>query len=212
MEEFIEQLLGDKKRMIIGSFSVFAGAVLLAYALRAGPDATAYVNAENAFAKWEAAPENERLYQAMHKAMQQAGGLKHEPVIAEHLFAAGKIQEGLVIAAKTLERVKEEAPYHSSYGETSLLIEQGNFQRALERAVSLKVQLENEKGLLYAYNLLRIACLQQELKNNAGEKAGLEELESYLQSDARTKEVFLESFSESALDLNQYIAERKRVL
>ena len=61
-------------------------------------------------------------------------------------------------------------------------------------------------SLLYAQNLLRIAALQQQLKNRPGEMAAWEELENFLRDGT-----LLSHFASQA-DLNQYIAERKKQL
>jgi len=74
--------------------------------------------------------------------------------------------------------------------------------------------LTEKKGgsLLYVHNLLRIACLQQELKNRPGERAAWEELENFLQTDTQIAHTLLGSFSEKEVNLSQYITERKKTL
>ena len=144
---------------------------------------------------------------------------KYEAAIAQKLLNTDKINEALVMANRALNRVQEEVPFHATYAKTSLLIEQGSFQQALENAVALKEQmgssfLTEPKGgsLLYVHNLLRIACLQQELKNRPGERSAWEELSCFLQTETRLAQTLLESFSEKQVNLNQYIAERKKLL
>lgn len=219
MDIFIQNLINQKKRIVIGFGSVFTGTVLLLGYFRSGPDALSYAKAESAFSEWEASPENDQLYAAMQHAIGTVPSLKkkYEGAIAQKLLNTDKINEALVMAQRSLQRVKGEIPFHSAYAETSLLIQQGNCQKALENAVALKEQMGNVSelkagALLYAYNLLRIACLQQELKNRPGEKASWEELESFLGKNRDLSNVFMGSFSQKSATLSQYIAERKQSL
>lgn len=144
---------------------------------------------------------------------------KYEAAIAQKLINTNKLDEALVMANRSLSRVKAEVPFHATYAETTLLIEQGHFQEALEKAVALKEAMgnsfiEEHKGgsILFAHNLLRIACLQQELKNRPGEKAAWEELEALLKKENKTVQIFLQSFSDKQVSLPAYIAERKKSL
>jgi hypothetical protein len=69
-------------------------------------------------------------------------------------------------------------------------------------------------AVLYAHNLLRIACLQQALKNKPGEMAAWEELESFLHLNEKSPvgHLILKNFQEKGLNLSNYIAERKKDL
>jgi len=218
---FIQNLSEKKKQFAIGAASMLAGSAILIGYFQSGPNALSYAKAETAFAAWEASPLDEALYQSMKEAMKGVPALekKYEATIAQTLLNTDKIDEAVAMAGRPLDRLQGEAPFHTAYAKTSLLIEQGSFQQALEDAVALKEQMgpsyfsENKGGaVLYAYNLLRIACLQQELKNRPGEKAAWEELESLLQTKTPMASALLVNFSEKQLDLTQYIAERKKVL
>lgn len=220
-ENWIQNLSERKKQIAIGAASVIAGVAILIGYFQSGPNALSYATAEAAFAEWEASPLDEQLYKSMQETIRSVPSLqkKYEASIAQKLLNTDKIDEALVMANRSLSRVKEEAPYHATYAQTSLLIEQGGFQQALENAVALKEQMgssfvtEHKGGsLLYVHNLLRIACLQQELKNRPGERAAWEELEKFLKSETRLVKTLLGSFSEKQVNLNQYIAERKKAL
>lgn len=219
--DWIQNLSERKKQIAVGSASVIAGVAILIGYFQSGPNALTYAAAEAAFSSWEASPQDDQLYQSMQEAIRSVPALqkKYEASIAQKLLNTDKINEALVMANRSLNRVKEDAPFHMTYAETSLLIEQGGFQQALENAVALKEQMGNsflteQKGgsLLYVHNLLRIACLQQQLKNRPGEKAAWEELESFLQTDTRLAHTLLGSFSEKQVNLSQYITERKKTL
>lgn len=210
-----------KKQIAMSAASILAGAAILIGYFQAGPNALEVAEAEAAFEKWSSSPEDDQLYKGMKEAFRDVPALqkKYEAAIAQKLINTDKLEEALVMANRLLHRIKEEAPFHATYAMTSLLIEQGNFQKALENAVALKEQMgsafltEHRGGsLLYVHNLLRIACLQQELKNRPGEKAAWEELESFLQTESRLAQTLLGSFSEKQINLTQYIAERKKAL
>jgi hypothetical protein len=218
---WMQNLSEKKKQLIIGTVSVIGGVALLIGYFLSGPNALNYASAEMAYAKWSASPHDDQLYESMKEAIRSIPALqkKYEASIAQKLLNIDKINEALVLANQSLYRVKEEVPFHAMYAKTSLLIEQGNFQESLQQAVALKELMgssfltEQKAGsLLYVYNLLRIACLQQELKNRPGEKAAWEELEAFLKTDSRLAQTLVESFSDQQANLNQYIAERKKAL
>lgn len=212
---FLQTLQDRKREILIGSSAVLAGVAILIGYFQSGPDAASYAQAQAALAKWQAAPEDDALYSEMREAVRNAPaiGKKYEAAIAQKLLNTEKINEALAMATRSINRVQDEIPFHSQYARTSLLIEQGSYQQALEQAVALKERLTTEASasLLYAHNLLRIACLQQELKNRPGEKAAWEELEAFLKTGGGS-DLVLSSFSDRSVDLTQYIAERKKSL
>lgn len=217
----LQNLPEKTKQIALGSVSVIAGIAILIGYFHSGPSALSYAKAERAIAQWHASPSDEALYTSMIRAIRDVPALeeKYEASIAQKLFDIEKVEEGLVFANRALSRVKGEAPLHATFAKTSLLIESGKFQEALEQAVALKEQmgpsyLSEIKGgsLLYAHNLLRIACLQQELKNRPGEKAAWEELETLLSSQSVLAERLSLPFADKDVSLSQYIAERKKGL
>ncbi|MBU6383943.1 MAG: hypothetical protein KGR16_06485 [Verrucomicrobia bacterium] len=206
-----------KKQIAVSIASVIAGVVILIAYFQAGPNALKYAEAEDTFSKWIVAPPDEALYQNMLDAMRHVPALhkKYESAIAQKLINTDKLDEAIVMANRSLVRVKEEVPFHATYAMTSLLIEQGKYQEALEKAVALKEQMGSayftqQKGgaLLYVHNLLRIACLQQQLHNRPGEKAAWEELSALLATKSRSVQRLLGNFSDKQINLSQYIAER----
>ena len=214
--------LSERKKQIgLSIASVIAGSAVLIGYFQSGPNAIRYAEAEGAFAKWIASPDDEFLYKTMQEAMRNVPALqnKYEAAIAQKLILTNKLEDALGMASNSLSRIKDEVPFHATYASTSLLIERGSFQEALEKAVTLKEQmgtsyLTEAKGgsLLYMHNLLRIACLQQALRNRPGEKAAWEELETYLHTESRPARLLLGSFTDQKIGLAQYIAERKKSL
>ena len=219
--DWVQSISEKKKQILTGTLSVIGGVAILIGYFQSGPSAMNYALAEEAFSEWRASPNDDQLYENMKGAISALPALqkKYESAIAQKLLNTDKIDEALAMANRSLNRVKGEVPFHATYAGTTLLIEQGRFQQALENAVALKEQMgssfltENKGGsLLYVHNLLRIACLQQELQNRPGEKAAWDELEKFIQTEARSAKTLLSGFSEKKINLNQYIEERKKAL
>jgi len=222
----LQNLTLKKKEWLTSGAAFVAGVVVLVIYFQSGPKAPAYAQAEKAFTKWETSPQDETLFLEMKKALKKTPSLneKYEAPIAQALLNGEKIKEALVLARTPLESLREEAPFHALYAETSLLIEQGIYQEALEKAVSLKERMNQDcnldrlaaelvgGSLLYAHNLLRIAFLQKELKNKPGEKAAWEEVEAFLGREGPVAEMIFGTFQEKGATLSAYIAERKKQL
>ncbi len=200
-----------KKELVIGFTSVTAGvAILIAY-FQAGPDAQSYAQAQRAFLQWESAPQDDGLYAHLKEAVRNTPsiGAKYEAAIAQQLLNTARASDALAMAMRSIRRVEDEVPFHSQYARTTLLIEQGEYQRALQEAVALKVRLGDKPAtaLLQAHNLLRIACLQQALHNRPGEKVAWEELEAFLKTAEGSP---LAALTAGSVGFSQYIAERKK--
>lgn len=226
-EEKFSFLFLQNKRWLVSAASFVAGiAVLIAY-FQLEPKFEAYAAAEEAVAKW-ASSQDDASYREMTAALKKVPDVekKYEAVIAQKLFEGDQISRALNFAHNSLKRIREDVPFHAAYGEASLLIEQGAFQDALEKSVGLKEQMVRDRdwnqtsaeeqlvggALLYAHNLLRIACLQKELKNKPGERAAWEELESFLREKENLSNLVFRNFREKGLDLANYIEERKKQL
>lgn len=216
----------QNRRWIASFASCIAGVIVLIVYFQTAPGPEAYAAAEEAVSKWKST-EDEVSYAEMRKALKNVPALerKYNSVIAQKLFERNRLSDALALAHQSLKAMEEDAPYHAAYGETTLLIEQGSFQEALERSVGLKERmsrqcnLEQKAGeqpaggsLLFAHNLLRIACLQKELKNRPGEKAAWEELENFLKTKESLTHLVYNNFRDKGLDLAHYITERKKQL
>lgn len=219
-----------KYRPWLASLSAtLAGVVLITAYFQTNVKPEVYAGAETIFAKWEQSPQDEALFQEMKRSLHQLPDLekKYEPRIVQKLLEVGKSKEAIEFAGFSLKEIDKEAPFHGAFAKITLLIEQGSYQKALELSVSLKEKMMNEwdlekffqdkpvgGGLLYVHNLLRLACLQKELKNSAGEMAAWEELETFLQNhrDSFIVQTFQSNFREKDLNLSDYITERKKQL
>ena len=225
-EEKFSFLRFQDKRWLTSAAACIAGIAVLIVFFQSGPKPEAYAAAEEAVSKWDAS-RDETTYLEMKKALRKVPALekKYEATIAQKLFEGEKLSEALSMALSSIKRIEGDAPFHASYGETTILIEQGSYQDALEKSVGLKEVMNRDRdwaaitgeqlvggSLLYAHNLLRIACLQQELKNKPGEKAAWEELEVFLKTKDTLSHLVFGNFREKGLDLSSYISERKKQL
>lgn len=224
-EKFSFAFFKRTKRLSSAAACIAALAILTIY-FQSSPKPEIYVAAEEAVARWKLT-RDDVSFQEMNKALKKVPSLaeKYEASIAQKLFETDQISDVLVHAYHSLKRIEKDAPFHAAYGETTLLIEQGAYQDALERSVRLKEHMGRARdwnqivgdqllggSLLYVHNLLRIACLQQKLQNKPGEKAAWDELESFLVQKGAISRLFLSNFREKGLDLTNYIAERRKQL
>jgi hypothetical protein len=216
-------------RLISTVGATLAGMAVLVFYFQSGPKALDFAKAETTVQKWTTLPGDALLFQEMSQALKKVPALqkKYEPIIAQKLIEGGRAAEALQIAYRSLASIRGEAPYHAHFAETSLIIEQGDYQAALERSAGLKEKMTRECNIdafcgehliggsvLFAHNLLRIACLQQELKNRPGEMAAWEELERFLMKNESgpASQLLISNFQEKGLSLTHYIAARKSLL
>lgn len=105
---------------------------------------------------------------------------KYDGLIAQTLLVRGDYQQALPFAERTLERTgKDRLNFYNDYANTTLLIADKKYAEALKAAESLKQQLataareqpdrQDYGDMLYAFNLLRLAILQQALGAKAEE-------------------------------------------
>ncbi|HSX13432.1 MAG TPA: hypothetical protein VLE96_03320, partial [Chlamydiales bacterium] len=212
----------QQRRWILSGAAFFTGLIVLTAFVNSAPGPESYALAEAAVSQWQANGDT-ASYLEMKKALKKVPTLerKYNAIIAQKLFQKDRLADALNLAYSSIQQIEEEAPFHAAYGRTTLLIEQGLYQDALEKSVGLKekmqklcnLQNKNAGGLyLYVHNLLRIACLQKELKNKPGEKAAWDELERFLGSKSNLSQAIFTHFRDKGLDLSHYIIERRKQL
>lgn len=139
-------------------------------------------------------------------------GPKYEGQIAQTLLIAGKLQEADTLIGKILTRTNEDhLSLYKEFDETTLLIDKGEYSKALEISATLEESLEKNLGkkevpILYLVNQLRIAMLNQFLGNKEGERKAWEAFSSEQGKEALFLESIL-SFGESKL--SDYIKQRQ---
>jgi hypothetical protein len=212
----IQQILKEKrKEVLIAVSSVLSGIVLLIVYFSAKPDASAYSSTQDAVLAWQESPKDESLLQSMKKRASKTPSLlsKFEPQIAKNLLLINEKQQGKILANKAIERLREDLPFHALYAECTYLIEAQEYQNALEKAVVLKDQLEDQSNaVLEALNLFRIAILQNQLKNGPGELFAWNEVENILQKKPELKLELQNGLFDGKVDLSVFIKERIKSL
>ena len=96
--------------------------------------------------------------------------------LEQSLVLKGNVDEGVQIGQAVVDRLAFiDSPYRE-YSEASFLIEKGEYQEALTKALDLKEKLTLSEGLshqrLTYFNLLRIGLLQKVLNGDQDEKEG----------------------------------------
>lgn len=109
------------------------------------------------------------------------------------------------------EELRRVAPLHAESAAVSAIVEKKAYQEALEKSVSLKERLP-EKTILYGQNLLRIASLQKELNNSAGEFAAWVDFERFVDQNASLSDELLKSLGDQKANFFSYIEYRKSQL
>ena len=215
----------EHKRAFLAGIFCMAGFLSLGIHFLSAPGPESYKAAEEAVQLWKE-KDDDRTYNDMRKALKKVPTLekKYMGAIAQKLFQRNRLTDALSLAHQSMKAL-DEAPFHAAYAQFSLLIEQKEYQKALEQSVTLKEEMLKEcdldkevgghscdGGLLFAHNLLRVACLQQELHNLPGEKSAWEELENFLEKRISIKRLVFENFRDKGLDLGDYIIQRKKHL
>jgi hypothetical protein len=141
---------------------------------------------------------------------------KYEGPLAQTLLINGQIPEAQIFIEDIFKRTQpDHLQFYQDYTQTSLLIGQGHYADALERAEQLKSSLdqlaEGVNPILYVFNLIRLAMLYQQTHQPQAEWNAWEELQNQPQ---RMEAVLTASqvLKIGNASLNQYIEERKNVL
>lgn len=216
------------QRKIHSYIAVFLGvSVLMIAYLTSSPKAEQAIEAQFLFDEWKKNPMDKELQAKMEKSLRAFSGLERakEAKIVQTLLSAGEHEAIYPAAMRCIERLRKESPFHASFAEATLLIEQKQFQKALELSVSLKEQMDKAKekpwkekrliggSTVFAANLLRIAILQKQLGNEPGELSAWEELRSLLEAQDHASAAQLKAnFAKSQFTLLDYISQREREL
>lgn len=154
---------------------------------------------------------------------------KYEGLIIQNLLMNDKLsKDDNSLADKALERIKSDLPFYYEYSKNAILINNGEFQEALNKSKELKTKmlgnfsLLEAKGLeayciLFSFNLLRIALLEEKLSNVNNELLAWQELEDYLNIGSNKSNVqiqtvsktFKDIFNENGIELTDFIQYRK---
>ena len=197
------------------------------------------IAAQSAFSAWASAKiSDDELFKKLEKPLKRNPELqaKFGALVAQHFLTLNDPKHAEAFAKQTWKRTGSSlSPYYAEFSKTSLLVSQGKLKEALEAAQSLKLkmvedtsfwanrdQMVRSGGLLYAYNLIRIAALEREVGSAAGELAAWDELlenagwasavSTTKRFDPEAYSLLQRTFQDGKLSLRDYIMQRKTSL
>lgn len=117
---------------------------------------------------------------------------KYDGMIAEQLLIENKSSEALPLINRTLNRVTDTAsPFVIDYAKTSVLLAEGKEEEGVQAAYLLRQKMLDEKsphgGVIYAFNLVRIALLEKQLNHRDLELKAWNELKDMANSSHPVK-------------------------
>jgi len=154
---------------------------------------------------------------------------KYDGNLTQILIKEGETEKAQEIASQMISRTTQSnLPLYADFAKTTLLINQEKYEDALKQAQSLDMKMKKEVELgadrkfgdtLYAYNLLRIGMIQQELGLKDQELKTWQRWNQYLDSkediegiDPKGFDIVLRQFTSGNLSLKNYIEERNKEL
>jgi len=136
---------------------------------------------------------------------------KYDGQLAQRLLILDMPDDALPFAKRVMTRTNGELPLFHRFSQTSLQIAQGKVEEALEQAKALRdVMLESEEtkafsNTLFAFNLIRIASLEQKIGSPQAERVAWEELLAYQDIAPKAFQQISESLNLGSMSLEQYI-------
>ncbi len=212
-EKLLKFTFFHKQKLIQMACGAIAIAILsIAYATK-DEGTSGFLQAKSAFEQWKKAPESESLAKEMERGLHKIPSFRRlfEAEIAQVCLSHGQVERANVKAAPCIARLQEDFPLHAAFAKASLLIEEKEYQKALEASVTLKERLEGSKEFisLKGWNLVRLAFLHKQLQNSSGELSAWEEVKTFIQEEGEGLNIGL---GKSDFSLADYIAHREREL
>lgn len=153
---------------------------------------------------------------------------KYDGLLAQLLINRNDPAAAETYASLAFERIHHDhVPYYEEFAAITLQISRADYATALKRSKELKQILLKDAttakqertfgDLLFAYNLLRIALLEQKAGTPTEEQAAWSEWNSYAQASTNSASIRAASFytldnlfGEGSLTLNHYIKSREK--
>ncbi len=198
-----------------------------------------FIEAQSAYTAWVSADISDaELFKKLEKPLKRHPELqaKFGSLIAQHFLALNDPENAETFAKQAWKRTGNLlSPYYAEFSQTSLLIAQGKLDAALKAAKGLKEKMGEDSpfwesrdkmirsgGLLYAYNLIRVAALEREAGTAEGELAAWDELlknsgwtsatPSSKMFDPEVYSILGHAFQDGGISLMDYIQQRKAQL
>ena len=159
----------------------------------------------------------------------------YEGSLAQYYLNNQLIDEAKPYLTETLKRVQpDNLPMYSDFSSTSLLISEKNYTEALKRALALQETMKTAIAAdttasdrsfgdeLFAFNLFRIALLQQEVHDKQGELQTWKEWKAYAKLEKNTTpllnvnpqafRLLTQQLAVGSISIPDYIAYREKIL
>lgn len=139
---------------------------------------------------------------------------QYDSLIAQLLIINQNPTQAKPFVERTMNRVAKDHDHidlYRDYAQTSLLISEGQYEQAIAQAEQLKDKMnqdakQNYGSTLYAFNLIRLATLYQELNRPDQEQKTWEEFKRY---QANAEEAFaVEQLFQGSRAFDHYMKER----
>lgn len=139
---------------------------------------------------------------------------KYDHAIASHLIASDQGTDAKHFAQSALKRTEYASKWHRSFAMTTLTIADGDLSTALLQAKALKNEMSPDdiehNKLVYGFNLLRIAAIEQELCHDEAEKAAIQDIQQFLSHHKNDSEIepITSHFKSGKVTLSDYLQQR----
>lgn len=231
----IKMWFADYKRSLVLLIPFFLVMLLLifkfsAYKTKAERD---FLAVKNAYLKWENSQELENdSFQMLRGLIKKHPELvaPYETLIIQKILALGAEKKARPFIENLAKRVSDS--YYTQFSKATLSIAEGDLDRALQEAFSLKEKMLSDKNfwegqktphfgsILFAFNLLRIAILSQSLERGEDELIAWKELKDYarwsggsdktlVNLDREAFDILLQHFTDQNLSIKDYIKYRE---
>lgn len=225
-ENSLIQWFSDNGKIVLFSFFGLIIAFLLIYRLAFGEMIKAetdffhasqeyQVFSQHATTPADLEASNEAL-QRLQKIMGRHPELKakYEGLIAQTLVNREEGQRSQSFGEEAIQRtLSENQPFFTQFSQNTLLIANHNYAQALQQSLELKEQLRTQSyPLLYGFNLLRIAALQQNLSFKEAELNTWQEWKQFVKNDDSVTKKLVNHFKDGNMSINNYIDARENIL
>lgn len=228
----VQQVVKYGSYFIIGLTALIVAAVLI-YRLGTSSESSSerdFINADRDFKIFinpstANSEESKKAFEGLNAILIKHPELhaKYDGMIAQTLINRGDLTGAMEFANRAIVRTTaENKPFYTSYAETTILISDHNYSAALSRAQELHQQMLTDTtkhaygDTLFAFNLLRIALLQQQLGQKEDEKRTWEDWQRYLQGQQSaniSKQAFnaqVDHFQDGDVSILNYIQAREK--
>lgn len=209
-------LLDWKKTLVyIVPAALLAGLLIAKVGARKGRLEEEYVKATRAFVKWEEVLDHkDESFASLESVVKKHPELQahYDSMVGQNLLAAHATKEARPYIERTLKRTAQ--PLYDQYAQGSLMISERKYEEALKGAQELKGKLQGEDyASLYAFNLMRIAVLSQQLGDQKGELEALREIKRGISNETEVGHAgfqqLLSHFTVQETSLLDYIQSRE---